>query len=149
MLSTYRSQSIDFHSKSIDCFLYEANTGIQWVNQDVKWVLVIYNDYSILRSRPHLSFENSEINTAWKVSKYGVISGPYFPVFGLNMEIHEVNLRIQSEYRKIRTRNNSVFGHISRSENVLNSSSFTALRIVAKFHSGDRWFSDNFSENRS
>ena len=24
------------------------------------------------------------INTAWKVSKYGVFSGPYFPVFGLN-----------------------------------------------------------------
>ena len=23
-------------------------------------------------------------NTAWKVSKYGVISGPYFPVLGLN-----------------------------------------------------------------
>ena len=22
--------------------------------------------------------------TAWKVSKYGVISGPYFPIFGLN-----------------------------------------------------------------
>ena len=22
------------------------------------------------------------IHTAWKVSKYGVISGPYFPVFG-------------------------------------------------------------------
>ena len=22
--------------------------------------------------------------TAWKVSKYGVIYGPYFPVFGLN-----------------------------------------------------------------
>ena len=43
-------------------------------------------------------------NTAGKVSKYEVISGPYFPVF------------IQSEYRKIRTRNNSVFGHISRSE---------------------------------
>ena len=26
-------------------------------------------------------------NTTWKVSKYGVISGPYFPVFGLNMKI--------------------------------------------------------------
>ena len=26
-------------------------------------------------------------NTAWKVSKYGVFSGPYFPVFGLNKEI--------------------------------------------------------------
>ena len=25
-----------------------------------------------------------ERNTAWKVSKYGVISGPYFPAFGLN-----------------------------------------------------------------
>ena len=25
--------------------------------------------------------------TAWKVSKYGVISGPYFPAFGLNTEI--------------------------------------------------------------
>ena len=23
-------------------------------------------------------------NTAWKVSKYGVVSGPYFPVFGLD-----------------------------------------------------------------
>ena len=26
------------------------------------------------------------IFTAWKVSKYGVISGPYFPAFGLNTE---------------------------------------------------------------
>ena len=53
--------------------------------------------------------------TAWKVSKYGVISGPYFPVFGLNTEIYPPILRIQSEYRKIRARNNSVFGHFSRS----------------------------------
>ena len=56
---------------------------------------------------------------------YGVISGPYFPVFELNTEIEYGNLRIQSEYRKIRTRNNSVFGHFSRSagnasKNVLN-----------------------------
>ena len=46
------------------------------------------------------------------VSKYGVISGPY--LFGLNTEIYEANLHIQSEHRKIRTRNNSVFGHFSR-----------------------------------
>ena len=32
-----------------------------------------------------------------------------------NTQIHGVNLRIQSKYRKIRTRNNSVFGHFSRS----------------------------------
>ena len=31
------------------------------------------------------------------------------------MEIYEVNLCIQSEYRKIQTKNNSVFGHFSRS----------------------------------
>ena len=52
--------------------------------------------------------------TTWKVSKYGVISGPYFSVFGLNTERYSVSLRIQSGYRKIRTRNNSVFGHFSR-----------------------------------
>ena len=38
------------------------------------------------------------------MSKYGVFSGPYFPVFGPNPEIYEVNLRIQSEYRKMWTR---------------------------------------------
>ena len=36
--------------------------------------------------------------TAGKVSKYGVISGPYFPVFGLNTEINRkspYSVRIQ------------------------------------------------------
>ena len=50
------------------------------------------------------------------VSKYGIISGPYFPVFGLNTEIYSVNLWIQSEYKKIPTRNNSLFGHFSHSD---------------------------------
>ena len=54
--------------------------------------------------------------TAWKVSKYGVKSGPYFPAFGLNTERYSVSLCIQSEYKKIRTRNNSVFGHFSCSD---------------------------------
>ena len=53
--------------------------------------------------------------TAWKLSDYGVFSGPYFPVFGLNTERYEVSLRIQSECGKIRTRKNSVSGHFSRS----------------------------------
>ena len=43
-------------------------------------------------------------------------SGQYFPIFGLNMEVYSVNLRIQSEYREIRIRKNSVFRHFSRSE---------------------------------
>ena len=32
------------------------------------------------------------------MSKYGVFSGLYFPVFGLNTEIYGANLRIQSKY---------------------------------------------------
>ena len=55
------------------------------------------------------------------MSKYGVISGPYFPVFGLKTEIYGVNLRMQSEYRNIRTRDNSVFGHFSHSDGFANS----------------------------
>ena len=49
------------------------------------------------------------------MSKYGVISGSYFPVFGLNTAIYSVTVRIQSKYRKMWTRDNSVFGHFSRS----------------------------------
>ena len=29
---------------------------------------------------------NADYITAWKVSKYGIFSGPYFPVFELNTE---------------------------------------------------------------
>ena len=50
------------------------------------------------------------------MSKYAVISAPCFPVFRLNAKIYGVNIRIQSEYRRIRTRNNSVFGLFSRSD---------------------------------
>ena len=50
------------------------------------------------------------------MSKYGVISGPCFPAFGLNTERYEVSQRdIQFKCGKIRTRNYSVFGHFSRS----------------------------------
>ena len=53
--------------------------------------------------------------TAWKVSKYGVFSGPYFPAFGLNKKRYEVSLRTQSECGKRRTRKNSVLLHFSHS----------------------------------
>ena len=50
--------------------------------------------------------------------KYGVFSGPYFPVFWLNTEI--VNLRIHSVFSpntgQLWTRKNSLFGHFSRSD---------------------------------
>ena len=51
-----------------------------------------------------------------KVSKYEVFSGLYYPTFGLNTELYKVNLRIQFEFRKIRTRKNSVFGHFLRND---------------------------------
>ena len=38
------------------------------------------------------------------MSKYGVISGLYFPAFGLITERYLVSLRIQSECGKMRTR---------------------------------------------
>ena len=53
--------------------------------------------------------------TAWKVSKYGFFSGPYFLTFALNTERYSVSLRIQSECVKIQTRKSSVFGQFSRS----------------------------------
>ena len=31
-----------------------------------------------------------ELYTTWRVSKYAVVSGPYFPVFLLNTEIYSV-----------------------------------------------------------
>ena len=40
-------------------------------------------------------------------------SSPYFSTLWLNTEIYSVNLCIQSEYGKIRTRKYSVFGHLS------------------------------------
>ena len=55
-----------------------------------------------------------KITTAWKVSKYGVFSGQYYPAFGLNTERYSVSLRIQSQCRKKRTGKNSISGHFSR-----------------------------------
>ena len=60
-------------------------------------------------------FTDKGVYTAWKVAKYGVYPGPYFPAFGLNTEKYFVSFRIQSECGKIRTRKNSVFGQLSRS----------------------------------
>ena len=74
-------------------------------------------------------------------SKYGVISGPYFPAFGLNTERYGVSLRIQSEYRKIRTRNNSVFGHFSHSVGWHHfiSTFFGSFWVTEKFSIAERF----------
>ena len=77
-----------------------------------------------LNVKPFIMFASSKMGpkalTAWKVSKCRVFSAPYFPVFGLNTETYSVNRRIQFEYRKMRTKKNSVFGYFSRSVHIKN-----------------------------
>ena len=51
-----------------------------------------------------------------KVSKYGDFSVLHFPVFGLDKEIYSVNLRIQFEDGKIRTRKNFILAALKRNE---------------------------------
>ena len=54
------------------------------------------------------TFVNDCIYTTWKVSKYAGISGPYFPVFGLNIDewtkLHDIlnleNIFINKEFLK-------------------------------------------------
>ena len=68
--------------------------------------------------------QTSVASTSWEVSKYRVFSGPYFPV---------VNLRIQSEYGKIRTRKNSVFRHLSHSVATFENSDLEITNQLLKF----------------
>ena len=116
-------------------FKFKNNKGIyhpEHSNNDFEnWNIAYHNlwddiyDMNLLYYRLKTSYLMVTINfqatiyevniTAWDMSKYGVISGPYFPVFRLNTENYGVSLRIQSEYRKILTRNNSVFGHFLHS----------------------------------
>ena len=47
--------------------------------------------------------------TAWKVFKYEVFSGPYFPAFRLRISPYSVRMQENTDQK------NSVFGHFSRS----------------------------------
>ena len=80
------------------------------------YLLYVIFTYFMRLERKRSNQPNTESKlTAWKVFKYGIFSGLFFPVFGLNTDIYSVNLHIQSEYfLYIRTRKNSVFGHFSR-----------------------------------
>ena len=43
---------------------------------------------SVLACASVIAHQIEKIETAWKVSKYGVIFGQYFPVFGLKTDIY-------------------------------------------------------------
>ena len=67
-----------------------------------------------------MSTENKEIILIIKIMIIMVITIIIIIIIIITIlirrRINSLNLRIQSEYRKIRTRNNSVFGHFSRSD---------------------------------
>ena len=64
---------------SVDTFYYSANLiWVLWASNVTNLVIEVWS-YQL----PHIMFHRDY--TAWKMSKYGAIFGPYFPSFGLNM----------------------------------------------------------------
>ena len=146
----------------------------------------------------NVTFLSCDIDTVWKVSKYGVFSGPFtvqmrentdqknlriwtlftqceFRYFDLCYQLRNlwvmmnvstyrridcyyhcvksaqirsyfwsVFSSIQSEYRKLRTRNNSVFGHFSRSVYILNFKSFAYDTWPTNGYSHGQYFTKIF-----
>ena len=83
---------------------WDSSTGVfLWILQNFKEFLINISFYRTLLANCFYYFcdgynlTNGSIIygkhdkfTAWEVSKYGVFSGPSFPVFGLNTEIYGV-----------------------------------------------------------
>ena len=79
-----------------NCDVYKCSRN----GRDLKCIFSACNLVSHIFWLIPLSINSSNYNyfiiiiimfTAWKVSKYGVISCPYFPAFGMNTKIYEVN----------------------------------------------------------
>ena len=101
--STWKNETLKL--LTFDC--RDSYQNLQIIRTKSLWELI----FNIIKQ-----FELRITCNLWKVSKYGVLSGPYFPALGVNTERYEISLHIHSECGKIRTRNNSVFGHFSRSD---------------------------------
>ena len=111
------------------CGILQSNSGqmpqhLSWLSKCTmhiyKWNLIIIWTYMQCGVRVFLNFKGpitwdirhirfklatyGKRCTAWKMFKYGIFSGPYFPAFGLNTERYFVSLHIQSECGKIRTK---------------------------------------------
>ena len=92
----------------------ESSLSVSFCNF-INYVMLLWSFLNSIFELVCLFLFLGKYNTAWKESKYGVISGPYFPAFGLKTKRYFVSLGIQSKCGKIRTRNNPVFGRFSRS----------------------------------
>ena len=89
------------------CCAYEMVTNAQAAYEDVQ---IILRMSFIIFTQRQVALQKGHSAKSVGIRSY---SGPYFPAFGLNTERYFVSLRIQSEWRKIRTRKSSVFGQFS------------------------------------
>ena len=120
LLLTYLYRSNHALSSVLVSFSEHSTFDRRAVQRNVAYSItksfVYYESYILIHNFTILHFKHDiKNNTAWKESKYGVFSGPYFSSFGLNTERYCVSLPIQSECRKTRTGKNSVFRHFSSS----------------------------------
>ena len=100
---------------SLSTYLSKYFSPVFYINQIfLSQIVIITSGYPMYFTDTVSITKREHVPLCEKFPKYGVFSGPYFPVFGLITEIYGVILRIQSKYGKIRTRKNSVFGHFSR-----------------------------------
>ena len=118
-----------FHSSGINNKVNVSNRNVNRYELPIKTILVLSKTFLTLSWRTFIYIITvsvmkelkrisrllfiRETFTAWKVSKYGVSSGPYFRIYFL---FPDFLISIRTEYGKIRTRTNSVFGHFSRSD---------------------------------
>ena len=116
-----KSSEASFKSEAVSCSFVWKGLGQIFKMNFLPSVTLVYSEFGALCTKFYrgwsyaYSMRTLTLYSSWKGSKCGVYSGSYFLVFELNMAIYGVNLRIQSECRKIRTRKNSVFGYFSRS----------------------------------
>ena len=97
----------------------KARTFFSWsiyLNTCFPWrrdSMVLQFSFQTIFSGAELSALGWILYTAYKVSKYGLflVRNLLYSDWIRRFNPYSINLRIQSEYRKIRTRNNSVFGH--------------------------------------
>ena len=68
------------------------NVNLEWRSKPIKLTFIFFSRATNAISEKHISTKLRQAVlsiplktcTTWKVSKYGVISGPYFPVFGVD-----------------------------------------------------------------
>ena len=110
ILTTFGSKMVSVRKSIKNDFNWRVNISqTATVKTSKFWAIICLEFVHDLRTEVHKKCPNFStlrmstldlIHSVWKVSKYGVNSGPYFPVFRLNTEIYRVNLRIQSETGK-------------------------------------------------